>query len=213
MIWWLVLACSDYSIREPDPPPVADPPVSADDRDWGEPPSWSSCDELWLGRYYNLTADELPVDTALAGDSADTGFDLDALDPWATSRQVFSRWDPTLDQGPGWYPVDQDLPGDPDGFAARWTAWIRVYERGTLTWVFGAASDAWLEVNGETWGELHAQRTAEPDTLEVYADPGQYKVELRMLHRLGTPGLTVRLASGDAQICPGDFSTEAEDTE
>ena len=113
------------------------------------------------------------------------------------------------DLGANWWPVDEGIEGDPDYFAARWTAWLRVTTAGAMPVVLGAETVAWLSVNN-----VEVARVADDElgatTVDVQVASGQFPIELRFGQlRAGASGLRFRIADGDdVQLCYPDFSGE-----
>ena len=112
----LLLACSEYRVREGEDVPVAEPPGRDDEI--GDPPEWADCFEGLTGYYANLETTHPDVERIV------NVSDPTLLDWW--ENIVFDRFDPSLVFGPTWYPVDEGLIDDPDYFAVRWVGWLRV---------------------------------------------------------------------------------------
>ncbi len=205
----MLLACQEFTLTRPDDPPVADPPGS-ESNEWGEAPDWSSCEQRYDGRYFNLPGDH--PDLLAAADTGDTGFDgLPAapadpttVDWWDRGYQSFTRLDATLDQGGNWWPVDDGLQGDPGGWSARWLAWVRVTDGGWNTFVLGAATDAWLLIDGAVVAQVGGDGVFQPQSVDVELSAGQRRLELRVAHRGGESGLSFRAADDGLAICVGE---------
>lgn len=217
------LGCTEYALEDPPPPKPATPPGIAPDEDFGQPPDWLTCAAGYHGQYFNLEAGEPmlepPEGADPAGDSADPAGDPAAdpgapaapedpagLDWWARERRSFVRYDPGLDFGANWWPVDEGLEGDPRWFSARWTAWLRALDGTTVEVLLGASSDAWVLLGEEVWISAPGPQAFAP---EVYALPlggGVYPLDVRAAHRAGDSAVRFRVVSGDVQICYPDFS-------
>lgn len=204
--WLLVLpyamGCNEYVVQQQPNPPVADPPGSEDPGDEGDAPDWTQCQEGYLGHYYNLIADHpdlepdgelLPVD------------DPDVFDWWDEDRLAFERYDASLDQGASWWPVDEGLTDDPAYYSVRWTAWVRVGSTGEKPLILGATSDAYVLVDGQVVASVQAADAFEPVEVPVELTAGQFPLEVRFAHRMGTAGLRVRFAADDVVVCYPDF--------
>ncbi|MDP2308986.1 MAG: hypothetical protein Q8P18_23385 [Pseudomonadota bacterium] len=203
-------SCSEFVLRESPVVPPADPPADDPDAAFGDPPDWSTCSSGWYGQYYNLPGDhpDLEPDPLVADVS-----DMDDVDWWEADRLAFRRYDPSLDFGSNWWPVEQGIEGDPAYFATRWTAWMRVTSGSTVDIVMGAQSVAWLEFDGEPVAEVPlAESAQEAMDAQVYTLPvraGQFPVELRFGQlEAGASGFRFRIVSGDAVLCYPDFSGE-----
>lgn len=193
-----LLACQDYTLRDPPLVPVATPPGEPSD-ERGAPPNWQNCLEGYLGEYSNLTIDHPDVEP----ERIDLALDPDALDWWDTPR--FQRFDAGLDFGANWWPVDDGLAGDPAYFSARWRAWIRAWSNTTVRFTYGSADDAWILVNDEIVFADPGVKDFVPETREFSLGSGQYPLEVRFAHRSGQSGFRFRVLSGDVSICYGQY--------
>ena len=200
----LLAACSEYTVREDPPPPPADPPGDVLDAQ-GDPPSdWNGCASGHFGLYFNVTADhpdlEPPEDDPL--------LDLDGWDAFDEDRLAFQRYDPSLDFGANWWPVDEGLTDDPAYFAVQWTSWLRVLENTTLSFVLGAADDATVWIDGDPAFVL-TNATYEPQAFTLDMRPGQYPVRIRYANRRAAEnGFRFRLTGGDGKICYPEFDQD-----
>jgi len=187
MIW--LLACSEYGVRQGPDVPVAEPPGAAED-DFGDPPDWGDCTAGFDGLYSNLAVE---VEDAEVGDPL-------TQDWW--DAPAFARFDPNLEFGSGWWPVDEGLAGDPAYFAAEWTAWLRVWEDGEHPFVVGAKDDLWVWVNGELVVELPGPQDYAPQEITLPLEVGQYPLRVRFAQRSSEgSGLRFRPLSEDLSIC------------
>lgn len=202
----LLAGCSEYVVERPDPPPPAEPPGRDPDADFGQPPDWSDCAEGWYGQYYNLTADDPAVEPDADDRAPD---DPTSLDWWDPDRVAWRDFDGTLDLGANWWPVDEGLEGDPAYFAVRWTAWMRVWNGGTLSFTLGSASDGWVLLDGEVLAAQPGPHGFAPETYDVQVAAGQYPFDLRVAHRAGDESaFRFRVLSGDVSVCYPDFSED-----
>ncbi|MEL6342025.1 MAG: PA14 domain-containing protein [Myxococcota bacterium] len=212
MIWIVSMlwACSDYSVRpeEEVPVEVAKPPGREGD-DFGDPPNWNTCGTGYQADYFNLTAahpDFEPDEDAepIAADA------IEELDWWDPDHQAFSRFDPSLDQGSNWWPVDEGLADDPEHFSVRWIAWIRVLQDGNVPFLVGTSNDFWFFVNAApVITRMGADQAYLPETVDVNLQAGQYPIEVRYAHRAGDSALRFRpLDPERAIICYPDFSED-----
>ena len=200
-----VLACSEQTVHMLDEVPVADPPGEEAD-DYGSPPDWADCTEGYAGRYYNLSVNHADIEPADDVREEDTHDDLDW---WDEQRLSFARFDPSLDQGSNWWPVDDGLSADPAYFSVNWIAWIRVWEDGTASFTAGGSDDLWIDINGETVIAMPGVKDFEPETFSMELDSGQYPLEVRFAHRSGESGMRFRpLNSDTVTICYPDFSED-----
>lgn len=200
----LVWGCTEQTIRAQDEVPVAQPPGEEGD-DFGSPPEWADCTEGYAGRYYNLPATHADVEPAEDVRPADT---YDGLDWWDESRLAFARFDPSLDHGSNWWPVDEGLTDDPAYFTARWVAWIRVWDDGVASFTAAGADDLWIDINNSTVIAMPGVKDFEPETFEVELTSGQYPLEVWFAHRSGESGMRFRPLSDTVTICYPDFSED-----
>ncbi|MFT6146406.1 MAG: hypothetical protein ACJAZO_003710 [Myxococcota bacterium] len=201
-VLFMVAGCSEFRVTGRDPVPAAAPPERLPDAQ-GEPPSdWNACASGFLGRYFNLEATH--PDVALLAPA-----DPETVDWFDDERIAFSRYDPTLEFGENWWPVDNGIDGDPEQFAAQWTAWLRVRSNTSVDLLLGAADDAWVWIGDE---RVATQTDAEVLTPQVYTislRPGVYPIEIRYAHRLATSaGLRFRVVGGEAELCYPEFDDE-----
>ena len=209
-----VAACgSENQIYEPPPPPPEPPPPEEIDAQGRPPANWDDCGSGHYGLYFNLPADH--PDLELAGDTDPQVVqpDLGDADYYTTEYLTFSRYDPSIDWGTNWWPVDSGLEDDPAYFAVQYTSWLRVWSGGTLQFMVAAEDDIRIEIDGEVRYEL-SDAPYRPEMVNIDMPAGQFPVEIRYAHRLGsTDGFRFRLASGDAKICWPYFPPPEEETE
>lgn len=213
----LTLGCSEYTVREPPKVPPAQPPGREVDG-LGSAPDWTSCYEGYWGHYSNFDVthpdvfpDGLPVDDTAGDAVADTDpGDPHELDWW--DDPTFTRFDASLEFGTNWWPVDEDREGDPALFAVRWNAWMRVYDRGEIEFVLGAADDAWVFWKGEQIAAQPGLHPFETERIRVSVDAGQAPIELYYAHR-GSPesGFRFRVVEGDVKVCLPEYEDESAD--
>ncbi len=201
----LLLACSEQTVRVIDEVPVAAPP-GEDADDFGSPPDWADCTSGYAGRYFNLPDSHPDVEPAEDVREADT---YDELDWWDEQRLSFARFDPSLDFGSNWWPVDEGLSADPAYFTASWVAWVRVWDDGTTEFSAGSSDDLWIDINGETVIALPGVHDFASQTFSLDLRSGQYPIEIHFAHRSGDSALRFRpLDSERVTICYPDFSED-----
>jgi hypothetical protein len=202
----LLAACNEYRVYQPPPPPPAEPPGFVVDAQGVPPSDWNNCSSGHFGLYFNLHADHPLV----AVEDTDADVDLAAVDFWTEDWFAFQRYDPSIDWGANWWPVDDGLEDDPNGFAVQWTSWIRVFEGGTHSFVLGAADDVEVRIDGQVVASEVAA-LYEPTTFSMDLQPGQYPVRIRYAQRLGDGnGFRFRLVSPpeNAKLCYPEFPEE-----
>ena len=205
MLLLLTLGCSEQTVRVINDVPVAEPPGEESD-DFGSPPEWADCTEGFAGKYFNLPDSHADVEPGDDVREADT---YDDLDWWDEQRLSFSRFDPSLDHGSNWWPVDEGLGSDPAYFSARWVAWIRVWEDAEVSFTVGSADDLWVDINNKTVISMPGIKDFEPETFTVELSSGQYPLAVRFAHRSGESGMRFRPLSVDAvTICYPDFDDD-----
>ena len=198
-----LLACSEYVVnQEVKRDPVQQPPVPAEDYE-GQPPNWGACGQGFSGVYFNHDASHMDFGIE---EEEETEEDPSNLDWWDASYRSFERYDASLDFGEFWYPVNEGFQGDPDFFAVRWNAWLRVYENNqTISFVVGAANDFWLQTPEEVLFYRAGLHDFELDVVDVSIARGQYPITILYAHRAGNSGLSFRLVSDNAQLCFPDW--------
>ena len=198
-----LLACSEYVVnQELKREPVQPPPMTEEDYE-GQPPNWGACTQGFAGLYFNH--DNSHIDFGL---DEEEGPETDPmqLDWWDASYRSFDRYDASLDFGSFWYPVNDGFQGDPDYFAVRWNAWLRVYENNqVVSFVVGSADDFWLLTQDEILFHRAGIHEYELEVVGVAIDRGQFPISILYAHRSGNSGLSFRLLSDNAQICFPDW--------
>ncbi len=195
IVMYLAACQGDYHVHAGnDPVPVAEPP-GAEPTDHGSPPGY-------VAEYFNLPADHPDVEPI----DADPRDDPFALDWWDDHWAAFATYDPTLDRGANWWPVDEGLAADPAYFSARWLAWIRAEDDGPAEFSFGASDDAWVFVDDELVLALPGVHPFDPETASIDLETGQYPLEIRFAHRSGDSGLRFRPLSEHLSICYPDLT-------
>lgn len=198
----VLFACSEYRVDDGDRVPPATPPE--DDLDaQGEPPDWATCSGGFLGLYYNLTE----RDPAVGPDAPDAPAEPSEVPQWwAEDALAFSRFDPSLDFGDNWWPVDEGLVGDPAWFTVSFTAWIRVWDGTTATLLLGASDDSWVVVDDEVVASVAGASDMEPALVEVPMQPGQFPLRVLYAHRkAAAAGFRFRVLEGDVSVCYPEF--------
>ena len=203
LILLVSFGCSEYHVREADPVPVAEPP-GRDLNDQGQPPDWTSCATGLWGRYANMSAQHPDVEP---GPDELAPEDYTTLDWW--DDEVFARFDPSLELGQSWWPVDEGLAGDPAYFAVRWNAWLRVYDRGTIELLLASAGDVWVILDGEVIAELSSSGEMLTTQVPVEMNAGQFPLEIRYASRSALDsGLRFRVVTGEVDLCMPDYSED-----
>ena len=200
----LLVGCSEYRAIKQKPTEAVDPPGENFDP-FGDAPDWEGCPAGFFGRYYNIPRSHSDIEPLYEPYPQD---DPAELDWWDDEYLAFERFDPSLDFGQNWWPIDEGFDGDPSYFAVRWTAWIRVFESTDIEFVIGAADDFWLYIDDEPVFIQAGIHEFDSTTIPVPLGDGQFKLEALYAHRSGENGLRFRLLSEEAVICYPDFETE-----
>jgi antitoxin (DNA-binding transcriptional repressor) of toxin-antitoxin stability system len=164
---------------------------------WGEP--------------FELAADfdELPDDLAAGDLAADAPADPTTADWWDPSRLAYRDYAGSLDLGENWWPVDEGVEGDPAWFAVRWTAWIRVWDGGTVSVTLGSATDGYVLVNEQVFAAQPGPHGFAPETFTAQLAAGQYPLDVRSAQRGGDESaFRFRVLEGDVSVCYPEFSDE-----
>lgn len=194
--------CSDVSFRVPPTVPPADPPGRPIDEQ-GRPPNWQDCFGGYVGTYSNMEATHPDIVNLTAPEDTDEPpplFDAPfGLDWW--DNVAFQRFDPNLDFGGSFYPVDEGFAGDPDYFAVKWTAWVRAWSNTDLDFLIATTSDAWVVIDGEVVASSLGLKTYEITEHRKRLTGGQYPIEVYYAHRGGQSGFRFRITGGDIKAC------------
>jgi hypothetical protein len=195
----LLFSCSEFTVQQkPESTvPVAEPP-GEESSFQGEVPDWETCNSGFFGRYFNLSIQDPVVEASSPGWLAEP----------AWGEAVFTQYDPSLDMGAGWWPVDEGLEADPLYFAVRWYGWLRVREEGAVPFLAGAINDLGIWLGEEQVIGIEESDIFEPQTYTLSLDAGVYPIEVRFAQRIGEDsGLRVRLLldSDQAQLCYPDY--------
>jgi hypothetical protein len=202
----LLCACaSEITITEGTPRPVPTPLPPDEDPNGDPPDDWESCASGFLGRYYNLELSNPavePVEPSLPPDTVPAD-----LNWWNDDDFAFDRFDPALDFGTGWWPVDTGLEGDPAYFTVSWVAWLRTYTQDPVTISLGSADDAWVLINGEEVAARPGLHDFSVDTI-TWTPPrkDQFPIEVYYAHRAAEEsGFRLLVTGGNTALCYPDF--------
>jgi hypothetical protein len=198
----VLLGCQEYALREPDKVPPADPPGLVDEG-FGSPPNWQDCLTGYLGTYSNLGVEHADVEPAIDEVPAD---DPTSLDWW--DERSFQRFDPALDFGSNWWPVDDGLAADPAYFSVKWIAWLRAWDSTDIEISLGSGGDSWVLLDNEIVAAQPGVHPFEPEVVVIPVGSGQYPLEVRYAHRGGDSGFRLRVLSGDVSICYPEFNED-----
>lgn len=205
----LSAACSDYDLGSGDDEgiPPGDDDASGDDDDGGNPDfdgiPWDDCEQGYLGDYYNLPADHPDVEIDVGG--VEPGSLPGSHDWWNPAWWVWSQYDPHLEFGTDWWPVDQGLPGDPQYFAVHWSAWIVVHEAAPFTFEMGSDDDSWLVIDGQVEADLGGIHGLAATEYEAVLDEGWYAFDIYFAERhTSESGFYFRFTGGPVTIYPSD---------
>lgn len=201
LAWWL--ACSEYQVRQEDPPPVADPPPDVLDAQGNPPSDWNNCNSGWFAQYFNLSVEHPDVGSTAPAPIGDNGW-------WSADDLAFQRYDPSLDLGPNWWPVDDGLADDPRYFAVHWTAWVKAQRNTTMTVLLGAQDEARLVIDAGEPDEVpltvFEPFKFEVETYDIPLASGNHPLDLRFAQRVGAEdGFRFRIAGGDVKLCYPEF--------
>ena len=191
----------EFSVQSGPKVPPAEPPGDEVD-DLGDPPTWQDCLTGWRGVYTNLTVDDPYVDPRPRDPEAPT--DPGELPWW--DQADFEKFDPSLDFGSNWWPVDDGLAEDPKYFAAYWHAWLRAWSDTNLTLSIGSSDDIWVSLGDEIIASEPGIHDLVRQPYTVSLDAGVYPIEVRYAHRGSeTSGLSLRVLEGDVSVCYPEF--------
>lgn len=210
---WLALvslsaACRpEFSVQSGPKVPPAEPPGDEADDLGDVPDDWRSCPGGWRGIYSNLTVDDPFV--APRPNEPEAPTDPTQLDWW--DRTVFEKFDPSLDFGQNWWPVDEGLEEDPKYFAVYWHAWLRAWSNTSVDIALGSADDAWVYLGDDPIIEAPGIHPLERQSYGLSLDAGVYPIRVWFAHRGSeSAGFSFRVLSGDVSICYPDFVDEEQ---
>ncbi len=190
-------------------PPSVEPPLPPDEStdDEGSPPNFTSCNQGWFASYYNLPnthPDVEPEEASLPG------LDPAAFDWWDNQYIAYEKYDPSLEFGPNWWPVEEGLQDDPAYFSVKWNAWLRATDDSDVQMVLAGSSDAWVMLGESKEVIASIEGVDEFTVLDVThrIDSGVYPIQIRYSHRMGSAGFRFRVVQGDVIICFPDFSED-----
>ncbi|MEZ4238568.1 MAG: hypothetical protein R3F59_20920 [Myxococcota bacterium] len=198
----LLASCSpEFQVKSGPKVPPAEPP-GKDPNDLGDPPDWQNCPTGWRGVYTNLSIDH--PDVLPRPNDPVAGTDPHQLDWW--ERPAFEQYDPSLDFGQNWWPVDEGLEADPAYFAVYWHAWVRAWSGTTMSFALGSADDAWVYLDDVPVAEQPGIHAFERQSYSVSLDAGVYPIEVWFAHRGSvSAAFSFRVLSGDVSVCYPDF--------
>jgi hypothetical protein len=201
----LLVACSDYGVEGAPPVPPAEPPPDEDE--FGDPPDWNDCLSGWHGQYVNFSVEDTLVNPPRSEEPEADPYRLDWWDDVA-----FEQFDPSLDFGENWWPVDEGLDADPQFFGVHWRAWIRTTSGVDVTLTLGSKDDSWVALNETVIASDPGIHPFLPTTYSAYIESGQYPIEVFYAHRKGaSSGFQFRFLTGDLQLCYADYSEQTEE--
>lgn len=181
-------------------PPVAQPPGDDGD-DLGSPPDWQDCLEGWRGQYSNLTADNRFV---TPGPKIEVPTTVEGLNLW--NDPEYEQYDPSLDMGQNFWPMDEGLEGDPAYFAVYWHAWVRAWSNTTLSFLLGSSDDSFVYVNGAPIAQNPGIHGFERVRYDIALEAGQYPIEVWFAHRgSADAAMSFRHIEGDVSFCYPEF--------
>jgi len=201
MIYLLVFSCSEFSIDEKQNfEPVTPPGENYDPQ--GTVPDWDDCFHGYQGLYFNLESSHEDVEPLSEPYPQE---DPARLDWWNEEYTAFNRYDPSLDFGNNWWPVDEGFDDDPKYFSVIWYAWIRVQEAGPINFTIGSADDFWLIINNEIVYLNPGIHEMNSYGVSLNLEGGQFPIEIRYAHRSGDSGIRFRVTDENATICYPEY--------
>ncbi|NSW83806.1 MAG: chitobiase/beta-hexosaminidase C-terminal domain-containing protein [Syntrophothermus sp.] len=137
------------------------------------------------GPYQGLVESTLPLRLTPSGSTCIHQFD------WYDDQyKVFSRVDTKIDGSPGsatkaskWWPIPNQLPGDPQYFAVHWEAMLNAPATGTYNFQMGSDDDSWLFIDGNLVLELGNIHPIQYTNGSVYLTKGPHRIDIFFAER------------------------------
>ncbi len=193
------------SLKEEPVAPVQQPPTE-EEGEAGAPPDWNDCATGYLATFYNLPSTHPDVEPEFW---EEPDYDPNFVDWWDATYHAFEEFQPSLEMGDNWWPVDQGLDGDPAYWSGRFNAWIRVQGDGPVQLSMGASTDVWVLADGDVVARQSSPDGLNVEVLDIDLESGQYPLEIRFAHRFGPSALRLRFVSDNVAVCFAEYDANA----
>lgn len=134
----------------------------------------------YYGEYFNLPYDHSDVEDGAYNLEGHTPYDVDWYDQEYLS---FSRIDPRLDFGEGFFPVDDGFEGDPYYSAVHWSGKFHIAQLDDYPLYLKSDDDAWIYIDGELKVNMAGCHSAMEARLPVVLDEGEHTIDIYYAER------------------------------
>ncbi len=150
----------------------------------------------YFGIYYNLPSNHPDMETAVTGiveglvnnqlplTLTDLGGQyINQFDWYSSTYYSFSRIDRNLTFGSSWFPVNENVPGDPLYFSVHWQATLIVPSDGVYQFEIGSDDDSWLFIDNSLIYDLGGIHPMSVKTGAVYLTAGEHLLDIYYAER------------------------------
>ena len=137
----------------------------------------------YYGLYYNLTPAHPDMQIDISNSTwAKVGREND----WYDSKYFsFNRIDGNLQFGSRFFPLNENLPGDPNHFAINWRGIINVPQDGSYTYFVASDDDSWTLIDDQLTSSLDGLHAVKKEDKTIQLSAGYHKLEIYYADRRG----------------------------
>ncbi|MCK4554090.1 hypothetical protein KAU19_03945, partial [Candidatus Parcubacteria bacterium] len=131
----------------------------------------------YYGQYYNLPTNTPGINKKAPAEAGKaTG--------WYDNKYLsFSRIDPDLDFGNNFFPIDEELAGDPYYFSVYWRAILEVPADGNYNYQVKSDDDSWVYIGSNLTTDLRGIHKATGKLQNIYLTKGLHALEIYFAER------------------------------